>query len=223
MKKIIIILIIILLTTGCANKFENKIEDNKDNKNKEENKIEEKVDTYIDDNPITLGLYMNGKLINEYEKEFIDGEDIASFDVYFTNELDVGSSNTKNNFKKYYQQYENIDDYKIGYFVSYDTDEKHYEKVILDSDNEFSLWPCIYIYLYDDINQPDGTFYNHVTKDTENEDTIFSSIKLYLAEEGNTIISPISLMVFTYNDIDDFDENGYYRGKSSYSIKIYNK
>ena len=56
-----------------------------------------------------------------------------------------------------------------------------------------------------------------------NENTIFSSIKLFMANNINDITSPITLKVFTYNDEEDFDETGHYRGISSYSITIYNR
>lgn len=221
MKKTIIFLFILSLITACSNKEEV----NNKTSNKEEKKEEEivTVPTYIDDNPIKLGLYMNGKLIRDYNTKFVNATDIASFDVYYTNTEDVGSTNTKNNFNKYYSNYENIDKYKIGYFISFDADNKHYEKTILDSDNEFTFYPFIYLYLYDDIHQTDGSWYSHVTKDEENENTIFSSIKLYLGGESEKMDGEIILTAFTYDSEDDFDENGYYRGNSSYTISINNK
>ncbi len=218
MKKIIFVLTVPLLLTGCFDKVEEKeISDNK------EEEVVEEIDSYIDDNPITVGLYINGKLINEYNTTFRNDMDIASFDVYFTNDEDVGSSNTKNNFKKYYNNYENIDNYKIGFYVTFNANGKKYEKVVLDSDCEFALTPYIYLYLYDDIHQPDNTWYSHVTKEEEKSDTIFSSIKLYLAERYDEIESAITLTVFTYDGEEDFDEQGYYRGKSSHTVIINNK
>ena len=99
MKKLILIILCLFLTIGCTKKEDDV------NSNIEEDKPEvpQVEDTYIDNNPIKVGLYMNGKLINEYNTKIVDGEDIASFDVYFTDIEDAGSSNTKNNFNKYYQ------------------------------------------------------------------------------------------------------------------------
>lgn len=221
MKRNILLLFCLLLLVGCSKK-EKMVNDI--NEEPENNAIvEEPVDTYIDDNPIKVGLYMNGKLINEYNKVFINNQDIASFDVYFTDELDVGSSNTKNNFNKYYGNYDNIDKYKIGYYVSFEANNKKYEKMVLDPDVEFALTPYIYLYLYDDIHQADGAWYSHVTKDEFNENTILSSIKLYMAEKGNEITSPITVEVFTYDGEEDFDDLGYYRGVSKHKVIINNK
>ena len=220
MKKYILIVLCLFLLVGCSKK-EEIVNDNIEEKG-EETITEEPKDEYIDDNQIKVGLYMNGKLMNEYNKSFIANADIASFDVYFTNETDVGSSNTKNNFNKYYQNYSGIEKYKIGYYVSFESDGKKHEKVVLDPDVEFALSPYIYLYLYDDIHQPDGSWYSHVTKEEFNDNTILSSIKLYLAEKGNEITSPITVEVFTYDGEEDFDEEGYYRGVSSHKVIINN-
>ena len=219
MKKGIFIFLCLILLAGCTKQLDNTTNSIIDNEPVE---VIDEVDDYVDDNPITVGLYLNGKLIDEYNTTFINGKDIAVFDAYFTNEADVGSTNTKRNFNRYYGMYDNIDDYKIGYFVSFDTSERHYEKVIVNPDVEYALSPYIYLYLYDDIHQADGAWYSHVTMNDFNDDTIFSCIKLYMAGYSEQITSPITLMVFTYDDEEDFDSDGNYRGKSSYTITINN-
>ena len=218
MKKLILIVLCLFLTVGCTKK------DDIVNSNIEEDKPEvpQVEDTYIDDNPIKVGLYMNGKLINEYNTKIVDGEDIASFDVYFTDIEDVGSSNTKNNFNKYYQMYDDIDNYKIGFYISFDTEEKKMESVILNPSSMYDLY-YIYNYLYDDIHQPDGAWYSHVEEKDVTDNTIYSSIKLYAGGETSKITSPITLMVFTYDGDDDFDSEGHYRGVSSHTLIINNK
>ena len=219
MKKYLLLLVIILFLSGCSSNNENVMNNEITNDSKDDYKS---VEVYEDDNPIEIGLYNKGKLVNEYNTKFVNGVDIGSFDVYFTNEEDVGSSNTKYNFNRFYKDYENIDNYKIGFFVSFDANNKHYEKVVLDPDVEFALAPYVYIYLYDDIHVPDGSWYSHITKDEYNDDTVFSSIKLYMAERSDEMESDITLSVFTYDDILDFDSNGYYRGKSIHTIIIKN-
>ena len=220
MKKVFLIMTALLLLTGCGEKKE-IIPDN----NKEEEKEEEipAEPVYVDDNPITVGMYMNGKLVTEYSTTFRNDMDIASIDVYYSNESEAGSANTKRNFNKYYANYENIDNYKIGYYIKFRADGKDYEHMILDADNEFTFYPYIYLYLYDDIHQADGSWYSHVTKEEENENTLFTSIKLYLAGSYDKMEDEITVMAFTYDGEDDFDEEGHYRGKSSYTVKIYNK
>ena len=125
MKKYLLIVLCFLILTGC-NKKESSIEE--DDLNINDTNEEIIVDTYVDDNPIKVGLYKDGKLLNEYNTTLVDGTDIAVFDVYFTNEENVDSTNTKYNFKKYYSMYEDIDNYKIGFFVSFDTVDNHYEQ-----------------------------------------------------------------------------------------------
>ena len=218
MKKFILLILCLFFMAGCTKK-ENIVKDNSLEKQEEDIPVE---DTYKDDNPIKVGLYMNGKLIDEYNTTIVDGTDIASFDVYFTNESDVGSSNTKNNFNKYYQMYDDISNYKIGFYISFDTEEKTMEEVILDPSKMHTLY-YIYNYLYDDIHQPDGSWYSHVEEKDVTDETIYSSIKLYASGETSKITSPITLMVFTYDSDDDFDSEGHYRGVSSHTITINNK
>ena len=84
------------------------------------------------------------------------------------------------------------------------------------------MTPYLYNYLYDDIHQEDGVWYSHIEPEDMKENTIFSSIKLYSAQEGSKIKYPINLTVFTYDSNDDFNELGYYRGNSYYTITIIN-
>ena len=217
----IILILCILFISGCdkdniENGFSNKLEDD----------IYDEVikkDVYIDDNPIKVGLYYNKKLVTNHINKYRDVVDIAIFDVYFTNDQEVSSSNTKYNFNKFYQNYENIDDYKIGFYVSFNTLDGKHEKMVLDPTAEAALAPYIYIYLYDDVHQKDGSWYSHATMDEYGENTVFSSIKLYMHQDSEKVISPIKLMVFTYNGPEDFDENGNYRGSSYYEVTISDK
>jgi len=214
MKKYL--LICLLLLTACTKEipkstFTNEII---------EDTQEEVKEVYIDDNPITVGLYQEGELIKDYKTDFKVHNDVGYFEVCFTNDLNLGSSNVKRNFNKYYQNYQDIDNYKIGYYVKFSTEDEEYEKVILDPSVKHLFHPYLYIYLYDDIHQKDGTIYNHVEPEDVKSDTIYSSIKLYTASGASKITSPITLMVFTYDGMEDFDENGYYRGNSKYTIII---
>lgn len=222
MKKYLIILMCFVLLTACSLKKETKVINNDNSVNEVEDDIIE-TPSYIDNNPVKVGFYLDGKRINEYKTKFRNDMDIAVFDIYFTDLDDVGNNSTKTNFNKFYSNYEDASKYKIGFFISYDAIDKHYEKVILNADTEYWVAPYIYVYLYDDIHQADGAWYSHVTKDEYNDETIFSSIKLYLAEKYEGITSPISLTVFTYDGMDDFDEDGYYRGESSHTVIIKNE
>ena len=217
MKKIFITLIIILLITGC-NKKENNLDTNINNENKEE---KQEVDTpvYKDDNPIKLGLYVDENLISNYTTDKINGKDIGVFNVYYTKQDKLENNNVKYNWNKYYNEYENIDKYKIGYIISFTVDNKIYKEQILDPNSTFIFSPYIYIYLYDDINQPDGAWYSHILPEEVTDNTIYSSIKLFKADNISNITSPITLSVFTYDE-DDFDSNNNYIGSSIYTITI---
>lgn len=214
MKKILLLILIIFLITGCnnKNKGEEKVVD------KLNDVIETEEEKYVDDNPIIVGLYENDiRLVKEYTISKESFKDLI-FGVYYTNEENLESHNQKYNWNKYYSQYSNIDDYKIGFSFKFYSDQEKIEKTILGPDT-FAFNPYFYIYIYDDINQPDGTFYSHIEVEDLKEDTIFSSIKIYLVEVDK-ITSPIEFTVFTYNGEEDFDEFNNYRGNSKYTINI---
>ncbi len=218
MKKIVFILIIILCI-GCSNKeiddFSNIISDSIE-------KSQEKPE-YIDDNPIIVGLYKNGKLVKDYNSKFKDQKDIAVFNIVFSNEENLGSTNLKTNWKKYYDKYENIDNYKIGFYLEFEANGKKIENKILDPSAKYNASPYIFVYLYDGIHKKDGVRYTHLEMKDLKDNTIYSSIKLYLDGKSKEITSPIKLTVFTYKNELDFDINGMYRGNSSYTVTIYNK
>ena len=217
MKKKIMLLLLLFIITGCTNK---------ELVNETKNGITPTVTPtpteipYIDNNPVKVGLYQNGNLVKELTTTINDGLDIGSFDVYFTNVENTGSSNTKNNFNKYYQEYDNKELYKIGFYISFYVGDELKEGTILGPKDMYIVTPYIYNYLYDDIHQPDGAWYSHVEEKDIKDNTVYSSIKLYAAEKTNEITSPITLTVFTYDTEDDFDKSGKYRGNSKYTITI---
>ena len=209
MKNKIFIIIVLLLLTGCTER---------DNMEMFISKQIEEVEKYVDDNPITIGIYENDinlvkecELIKESRREII-----LSF--YYTNKENLENNRQKENWRKFFSEYTNIDDYKVGFNFSFYVGETKIEKTVLKPEI-FAFEPYFYIYIYDDINQFDNTFYSHLEETDINENTIFSSIKIFLIEPSN-ITSPIKFTVFTYNGMDDFDENNNYRGNSKYEINI---
>ena len=146
---------------------------------------------------------------------------IEAWNILFTNEEKVTKNgNFKNTWKKYYDQYEDIKDYKIGFELSVDINGETQTNLLLNPKNQHKIYPYLYAYTYDDIHN--SGYYSHVTMDTLKDDTVFSSIKLYLHNKTNEITSPITLTAFTYKDDNDFLD-GHYRGNSKYTITIYNK
>ena len=219
MRKILIVLSLFLLC-GCS--FNNKIEpviDEEINNNDTEMK-----DEYVDDNPIKVGLFSASgsyhnktKLVDTYYTDFTSGIDIGSFEVFFTDDSVVDGNNFKDTWNKYYNMYSNIDEYKIGFNIKFILkDGTNFNGNFLEPDI-YKFGKYFYVYLYDDINQVDGTFYSHL--ESMNDNTMITSIKIY-AVDGIEEVENFILTVFTYKDNNDFDSDGNYRGNSIYGIRI---
>ena len=220
MKKIFL-LFIILFTVGCHQMTDEEKRIEQAINNPPTNTPEPTPTPYIDTNPIKIGIYKDYKLVHEYNKKFKSQSDIAIFNILFTNEEKVTKNgNFKNTWKKYYDEYEDIKDYKIGFELSVDINGETQTNLLLNPKNQHKIYPYLYAYTYDDIHN--SGYYSHVTMDTLKDDTVFSSIKLYLHNKTNEITSPITLTAFTYKDDNDFLD-GHYRGNSKYTITIYNK
>ena len=212
MKKILIIISLLLLT-ACSNQSNSP-------KNIELDKqLDISINTYQDNNPITIGLYEDEHLIKDYHVKLTNMKDITVFNIYYTNQDPLENNYIKYNWNKYYKNYENIDKYKIGFIISFEAEGKLYKEQILTPDCEYIFAPYLYVYLYDDINQPNGSWYSHLLPEEVTDKTIFSSIKLFMANKATDISSPITLSVFTYDE-DDFDSSNNYIGKSKYTTTI---
>lgn len=213
----ILMLILLLLLVGCENSKQIEIKEDEKNEVVNENEV------YTDDNPIELGLYLydnsyaNKEVIRDsYYTNFISGTDLGSFEVFYSKN-GVSGTNFKDTWYKYYDNYENIDQYKIGFNIKFILDDTtNFNKTFLEPDIYY-FGDYFYIYFYDDIHQVDGTYYSHLEE--MNSDTLITSVKLY-ATDGIERVENIILTVFTYDDENDFDQNGDYRGNSRYTIRI---
>ena len=213
--KYIVIIILLITMTGCKNSRSNEI--------KKIDKIEVidntgYIDDYKDNNPIKVGLYQNNKLVKEVTFTKANHKEVGTYNAYYTNKDKVESNSVKDNWYRYYKQYDDIKDYKTGFYVSFEVDGKKYEETVLNPSSKHKLTPYLYIYLYDSYNYKPGTTYTHLETD-DKDNTVYTSIKLYLAQEGSKITSPITLEVFTYKE-GDINESGYYRGNSKYTMTI---
>lgn len=226
MKKIFLLITIILLA-GCTKKDakEEKIEENIVTDNNII--LREEEPEYIDSNEVKLGLFLydnnyynKQRLEDTYYTNFINGQDIGSFEVFLTDEETVSGTNFKNTWNKYYNNYENIENHKIGFNIKFVlNDGTSYNSNFLEPDI-YKFGEFFYVYLYDDINQPDGVVYSHL--EYMEDDTILTSIKIY-AVDGIDRVDSFILSAFTYDTEDDFDEEGNYRGNSIYVIRIKRK
>lgn len=219
MKKIFLIILLTLLT-GCAQKTNN----DSIIVPQEEPIIEEKEEKYIDNNTVKLSLFLydgnyknKQRLEDTYYTDFINGYDIGSFEVFLTDEKIVDGTTFKNTWNKYYMNYENIENHKIGFNLKFILkDGTDYNTNYFEPDT-YKFGKYFYTYLYDDIHQNDGAYYSHLEE--INENTLLTSIKIY-AVNGIDEVDSFILSAFTYDTEDDFDDEGNYRGNSIYVIRI---
>lgn len=109
---------------------------------------------------------------------------------------------------------------KIGYFLEYSTPEGKYENVILrPSDITDKFWDYLEIYIYDDVNQDVNAWHSHLLDSEITDETLVTSFKL-TAGAKIADVADIKLMAFLYSSDSDFDENGMYKGKNSYTVNI---
>lgn len=224
MKKIFILLFCLFLLCGCS--FKKEKEEVKDLKDDAKETIEEVKDDYIDTNPIKLGIFEgNGKYSSKevikdtYYGPFESGVDIGSFEVFLTDSKIVSGSSFKDVWNQYYNTYEDISEYKVGYNIKFIlSDGTNFESNFLEPDI-FKFTDYFYVYLYDDVHQEDNSFYSHLEE--MNDNTLITSIKLY-GVGGIDKVENIILTAFTYKDDNDF-KDGEYRGNSRYTIRIKKK
>jgi len=238
MKKIVIIILLICVCLIAYFAYNNKTEEiiieeaPSDESIVSEDIHEPDEAIYTDSNPMSVGFYLSKNSKFELVEEFtapwyVGPPDICVLSVLPNNQDIVNESSFKNAFQKCLDEYENVNDYKIGYHMKFSMkDGTIIDKNILtvedaEADESFSK---IMVFLYDDVNIKPGQSKYHVTKETFSDETIFTSIKLTGGVSANDVLSPIELTVFTYKDENDFDpDNGMYRGNSSYTINVNRK
>ena len=157
------------------------------------------------------------RIEDTYYTDFISGKDIGSFEVFLTDEEIIDGATFKNIWNKYYKNYDNIENHKIGFNIKFVLkDGTHYNANYFEPDT-YKFSEYFYTYLYDDIHQDDGAYYSHLEE--INENTLLTSIKIH-AVDGIDEVDSFILSAFTYDTEDDFDEEGNYRGNSLYVIRI---
>lgn len=231
MKKILIMILVCGIILGGFFSYKTffKKENNnntiiKDNINTD---LQPETQKYIDNNPIKLGLYKyygrnkDRELITEYVTNWNYHKDISSFEVFYTNENYITGYYFQDTFKEYMDKYTNIDNYKIGYKISFITNTKEINKIILSPKDTEEFFDYLEIYLYDDYHIDKGIWYSHTTEEQYNDETLLTSIKLTAGKQITDIISDITVLAFTY-DYDDFDNEGNYQGNSQYTITVKN-
>jgi len=229
MKKIILLTSVLLLSACSTIEKQNINEDNTITEDQsvieETNEIEK--EEYIDKNEVQLGLflydnnYRNKEVLEDtYYTDFVSGTDIGSFEVFLTEDKVIDGYNFKDAWNKYYNEYNDISNIKIGYNIKFILNDGTSHNANYFEPDTYKFGEYFYTYLYDDVNVQDGVVYSHL--ENINENTLITSIKIY-AVDGIDKVENIILSAFTYDTEDDFDEEGNYRGNSIYVIRIKRK
>lgn len=229
MKKIIsIFLLVSLIFVNCSCTKKEEPEKPNTPVTSEEEIVKEP--TYVDDNPVTLGLYTRNSTTGYH---YIESDiylpwnqyvDIEVFKVLPTHDSVINYWYMQDAFPHYWQNYENNSKYKIGFNLSYKTidGESFSWNIINPSDKMNQVFNFVQLYVYDDIHPAKGSWYDHLEDNEMTEGVIFTSIKLCASTFINNIQSPMQLTVFSYDSSDDFDPTtGLYRGNSYHTINIY--
>ena len=242
-KKIIpfiLLILIALIITGIYIKIKRYNKNNENTENIEtttEQEIEETVvedePKYIDENTVPISLYIeqgnNLVKITEYSCDWSPENVLNLFYAVPSTEETISSYNFDTMWKEKIAEYPNGDKCRIGYEVSFDFKEtndegeevlKKYTYTLKCPDDTYYTFPKVMTYLYDDVNLVPGKAYYHITQDVMYDYTIASSIKLVGDVDSYKIEGPITLKAFCFDTEDDFDEEGHYRGNSSYTITI---
>lgn len=222
MKKLFIIIIVFtLFITGCSQE--------KNEKQKEEKPVvtekTPEVDQYVDDNKMPISLYQDGDYVltrvDSYKTKFTLGKDIGVFLIYPSTDKQVKYTNRfADSFYEAWKKYDTDKSHKMGYHLTYTlNDRTHISHYIFKPQDTMKYKQYIKIYLYDDYTHRNDSWYSHVTNEEYNDNTYLTSIKLTPGSEISKVVSNVELMAFTYNGLDDFENNGY-RGVSKDILTI---
>lgn len=184
---------------------------------------EEVVPAYEDLNHTPIGIYsLNGNTLTKLttiHKQLNVEEDIGVFQVYPSNEDTIYLD--KSFADSYYEKWMSYQPVKLGFNLSFhlSSGEDVSYNIYYPSDC-MNRWEHLMNYLYDDYANRGKGFYSHIESEEYTENTLYTAIKIQSSYQVSEIDSPILLTVFTYDGFDDFDENGKYRGNSSYTMTI---
>ena len=175
MKKVIILIFCLVLFTGCTT---NKIK-KKDEKVKEK-KVEEVKEIYKDENDMPISFYENNKKITTKNVAFKVGQDLGVFQVFPSTEDNIEKWS---DFYNEWNKYDSSNKTKIGYNISYTLkDGKNISHTIVDPSNTMDYEGYIAVFLYDDYNNRDKSWYSHVEEKDYNDNTFGkdNSIKRFI-------------------------------------------
>lgn len=178
--------------------------------------------------PNIIGLYVKDReagvrrLVKDaFVSQWQEQQDIECFEAFAVQSDTIPLGCYQTVWEPYWEVFSDSSSYKVGYElkVIYESGEED-TQIILGPGDTHKFWNCVEIYLYDDVNQPEGQWYSHLTEGDMQENTLCSSIKLTPGADINQVAA-MRLTVFTYKSLEDFNrENGSYLGFNSYSIDV---
>ena len=148
------------------------------------------------------------------------GRDLGVFQIFPSNQDSIsGWDNFYNEWNKYDSEHK----MKIGYNISYTlNDGRNISHTILNPSNTMDYEGYMAVYLYDDYNNRNNSWYSHLEEKDYNENSFMTSIKLYGNGGLVDINSDIVITVFTYDTEDDFNpETKEYRGNSKATLTLF--
>lgn len=188
-------------------------------------KKEEKISppTYQDVNNTPISFYqLAGNTltkVNQINGTFNPLDDIFLLQIYPSN-LDTIqlSDNFGTSFYEEFLKYNQNNNIKIGFSISYNMNGENIHYNVLTPNNTMDHWEQFMAYIYDDYFNLGKSFYSHIENDEYTDTTLFTSIKLQCGAYCKDA-SDIKITVFTYDSEDDFSNN-VYRGNSQSSISV---
>ena len=217
----ILLFIFIVFISGCKNEKTKEIIKEEVMEPAAE---EEVLPSYIDANntPISFYTLQGNKLIKltEITKHLNVEEDIGLFQIFPSNENEILLNKSfGETFFEEWNKYNTNNNLKIGINIKFSLAGEEISYNIFGPENTFEKWEYLMNYLYDDYANRGKGFYSHIEENDYNENTLFTAFKMQSSYNCNEIISPIQVTVFTYDTLDDFDNNEY-RGNSHYTFII---
>lgn len=221
MKKIVLCLLFLIIC-GCEN-LNNLASSN--------NVVTDKVEQpeYIDKNPVKISMYIDNAFggldiaRDEFHDTWRPKRDIVILSSLYSQEEVIAEDYFQNMWKNAALKYDNYEQYKTGWYINFKLkDSTIIDQMIKSPTDVEYFYDYLELYLYDSANQPIGTWYSHLTAEDMKDNTILTTLKLTAGSKFDQIESPITISVYTYDDLEDFDNAGKYRGNSLSTIKVYN-
>jgi hypothetical protein len=175
------------------------------------------IGLYVKDRENGVRRLVRGSFISSWQEQ----QDIECFEAFASQSDTVSLGRYQTVWEPYWEVFSDSSSYKVGYELKliYKSGEED-SRMILGPEDTHQFWNCVEVYIYDDVNQPEGQWYSHLTEGDMQENTLCSSIKLTPGADIDQV-EAMKLTVFTYRSQADFNsDNGSYLGFNSYSIDI---